>query len=110
MATIDRGDEDVAAYALHELGHLVVGGDPDHQQELEGPGLALDYAHFRHVKSPRWSHFMRDFVVHATDGTEWKELTSAEKRSLIGTSRAVAIRAGLLTPSGDLTFRLGGAA
>lgn len=101
-------DDVLATYAIHELGHIVVGGNPNVHDETDGPGLALDFAHFAVAAPDLWDEFMVDFGLPS--GAAWGRLPDDVREHYLSGSRRSAIRADLLTPWGDLTFRLGGAA
>jgi hypothetical protein len=94
---------EAATDIVHDLGHLLVGGKSIHKQkELEGPGLALDWAHCRMLRLP-FSVLMEDFVV--TDSREWRQYSTQERHKFLVHSRKVAIKAGLLKPDGTPNIR-----
>lgn len=108
---IDSTEQNARAAAdlVHELGHLLVGGDPEYHDEIYGPGLALDFYHLKFAGVRAWGHLMADFAVDETVvGSKycalWPQLPSHVRMLKIRRSLAKAVERNLLTADGVPTF------
>jgi hypothetical protein len=102
IAWEDKIEKEDSAPLLHELAHCLDSELPRQCDEVHGPLLAVEYALDRAVGVAR-SEWMRDYGVGPYFAS-WHLCSTRERGRLLANSRKRAVRAGLLTPDGRLTY------
>lgn len=94
---------------LHEIGHCVVGTSPEDTEEVTSGLLAFQLFSSRHLHLRQWFRWSRNFEVECYPGgpftVRYDSRSHTQRGRVLRESLRGAIKAGILTPQGEPTFK-----
>ena len=90
---------------LHELAHVVVGGDPGQTDEIQSGMLAFEYQMTRKLKLTTWTAWMSNYTI-GYKGERWTKVSTRERHESLLESFKGAMISGILDARGAPTYRV----